>query len=204
MLAATDGKPSLYGPMRGILRHTAAATCIAAVLGASAACTEDPRNSPATLSPLRSTKPASPSATATATSTIGTSDREQIRAIYSEFELKSLAASRLSKSPRRRYLGRWLIEPGLSQWVNGMEQLRKAGQYDTGAGKPHIFAIIIRGDKAELDDCTDESSIRTVDGSGRVISKGQRHKWNVTGLKRTAHGWRIYQQSYKDESCVGK
>lgn len=132
------------------------------------------------------------------------SDREQIRAIYSEFQRKSLAASRLSKSRRRQYLGRWLIEPALTEWVSGMEQLRKTGEYDTGAGKPHIFAIIIGGSKAELDDCTDETSIRTIDRSGKVVSRGKRHTWNVTRFRRTTAGWRIYQQGYKDESCVGK
>lgn len=180
----------------------AAVGSIAVLVVTSSACTEDPHNSPATLTPLPSTSTA-PRAT-TVTSTTGSSDREQIRAVYAEFERKSLAASRLPKSHRRRYLERWLIEPALTQWVSGMEQLGKTGQYDTGAGKPHIFAIIIHGNRAELDDCTDEGSIRTVDRTGRVVRRGQRHVWNVTRLRRTSVGWRIYQQGYKDESCVGR
>lgn len=185
--------------MRGRLIQTLAATVVAVLLGATLSCAKDPRYSPRTVSPLPS-----PHRHSSPSTTVGTSDEEQVRSIYLEFAVKNWAAERLPPEDRRVYLARWMTEPALSRFVVGMERLRRQGRLDVGTSVPHVFAVSIRRSTALVDDCSDNSNLRTIDKAGRVVDRGKRNTWYITTLKRTAAGWRVSDTRRKEQSCVGK
>lgn len=186
--------------MRWSLRQTAAFGAIVILLTASSACAKDPRYSPTTLSPAPSRN--NSSGVSSPTSTSAMSDRSQIRSLYNEFAVKSWSAETLPKERRRAYLAKWMIDPALSRFVNGMERLRRRGQRDVGIISPHVFAISIHGNSAQVQDCSDDSGLRTVNSAGKTIDRGKRNTWYVTSLRRTANGWRVYDARRKEQSCV--
>lgn len=132
------------------------------------------------------------------------SDEEQVRAIYHEFAVKNWAAERLPADQRRAYLAAWMTEPALSRFVAGMSRLRKQGRLDVGTSVPHVFSVSTWKNTALVNDCADNSNLRTIDRAGKVVDRGRRSTWYLTTLKRTKDGWRVSDTRRKEQSCAGK
>lgn len=169
------------------------------LLAATSACRNDPHLSPTTVSPLPSAVSASP----TTSGTYGLSDADQVRAIYKEFAVENWAAERLPQSKRRSYLARWMIDPALARYVEGMALLRKRGRIDKGRPVSHLMGVRVSRNTAVLNDCSDQSKVTTVTSKGKVVDRGARHTWLVVTMKRTATGWRVSDTNIRDKSCAG-
>lgn len=171
----------------------------AVVLAATTACGNDRHSSPTTVSPL----PPAVSASPTSSGTYGLSDGDQVRVIYREFTIENWAAEKLPPAKRRAYLARWMIDPALSRYVEGMAQLRDEGRIDKGKPVSHLMGIRINQNTAVLNDCSDQSTVTTVTSKGKIVDRGDRYTWLIITMKRTSSGWRVSDTNVRDTSCAG-
>lgn len=166
---------------------------------ALAGCAGDPK--PPSLPSLTPT-----TATPDASNTAALSDREQVKAVYTDFILHYPDAQDLKKSERREFLAKWLVDPLLTTYVDAAnEQVRKHQRVE-GTARPRIFSITLERTTATVDNCNDESQLYVKDTrTGKIVVRGKKKPlWFTAKLKRTDHGWRIYYTNVKDESCVGR
>lgn len=192
------GEPPRYEAMRGRHKQTAAIVAIAVLLAATTGCGEDSGYHPTTVSPV----PSGAGDSSSPSGTDGMSDEDQIRTLYNEFAVENWTAEKLPASQRRSYLERWMIDPALSRYLDGMAQLRKRGRIDKGKPVPHVKRIKINGKTAILVDCSDQSGIETVTSSGKVVDRGERYTALTVTMRRTASGWRVSDTDIGDKRCA--
>lgn len=190
----------------GSIRRTTAGIVAALLLASSVACThDDPDRKYGSVSPLP-TQPATPTASPTPSGTQGMSDREQVRALYLDFNARNMRVQDYPRSRWRSYLSQWAIDPALKQFVDGTRAQVDKHQRFEGAFEPHIFSVKVVGRKATVNDCTDQSHTLLRDKrTGKVTVRGPKKRaWIVARLKKTSVGWRIYYTNVRDQSCVGR
>lgn len=171
-------------------------------------CTDDdPKYSPGTLPPLSPTETTSTPVTGapSPSRTHGMSDEEQVKTVYIGFVKHYPLAQNVSKSSRRKYLSRWMTEPGLSTMVEGINDEVEQHQRNVGAFVPHIMSISVKGSSATVSDCMDQSKFNVRDTrTGKIVSTGPDRVWTIVYMKRTSNGWRVSHPTWKRQSCTGR
>ena len=171
-----------------------------------AACTHDgPGSRYGSVTPLPPHS-ASPTPTPAPTGTQGMSDKAQVKALYLDLMHHYAAAQAQPTAKRRRYLKQWLTEPVLSQFTRDIASRDKNHQRFEGVVKPHVFSLSVKGNRASVEDCNDQSHTVIRDlRTGKVVLKGKtKPLWITARLKQTDQGWRIYYTNAKSASCVGR
>lgn len=177
-----------------------------ALLGLLAACTSVPEDKPGTLPPL------SPNATTATSRSPSASDADldvktargfytsYLRFLSHEWTVQSMPAA-----ARKNELNRWMVDPQLSRSLTATEAARRRNYRTVGPYLPHILSLTVRGSQATINDCIDNSKVRTEDSrTGRVIagSVGHGHFWAVTILAMTTSGWRVRDTYKKAKRCA--
>lgn len=168
---------------------------------------DDPKYRPGTLPPLSPSKTMFTPITRAPTprGTDAMSDKEQVKAIYVGFVKHYPAAQDVPKEGRRKYLSQWMTEPGLSAMVKGVNEEVAQHQRNFGAFVPHIMSISVRGTRATVNDCMDQSRFNVKDTrTGKVVSSGPDRVWTIVYMKRTSDGWRVSHPTWKRQSCTGR
>ncbi|MBO0826741.1 MAG: hypothetical protein J2P24_03080 [Streptosporangiales bacterium] len=186
---------------------SAIAGAVAALLtvGLAACSHDDPGSRYGSVSPLPPHS-ATPTPTPTPTGTQGMSDQAQVKALYLDFIVHYTKAQDMPKSKRRTYLSRWLIEPGLTRYEQGIqEQLDKHERFE-GAFESRVFSVKVSGSSATIDDCAGQSrTLLRSTKTGKVIIHGpKRRAWITAKMKHTEAGWRIYYTNSPSRSCAGR
>lgn len=183
-----------YVFMRGILRTWSVAATAVALATTLSACGEEDK--PVTLPSL------TPSPTPTTTT--GLTDEEQIRTIYTEYAVSWMDAQDLPEAKREEFLAQWTADPHRATILQGLTDQEKHHQHLAGKPVTHIFSVRITRSMAIVDDCSDgRKVVRKDTKTGKVVERFDRY-WYVAGFKRTKHGWRMYKNDLKDESCAGR
>lgn len=184
----------------GRVRRAAVAAALAVLLAGAAAAgcgaggDDRPRTIPS-LDPSWTIPRPSP------TGTEGMTDKEQIRAVYLDYNAHFQEAETMGRKERRRFLSQWLVNPALTDHVEGIGQQVRKGQRGHGHGIAHVIGIVVHGRTARLDDCLDESHIVIKDASGKVVKRGHKDVWLTSRATRTSRGWRLARFYTPEKSC---
>jgi hypothetical protein len=199
--------------MRGSLRHrrtssalVSAGLAVLVALVFSACSNDDPKYRPGTLPPLSPSDSTSgaPSPAPSASGTQGMSDRQQVRTMYLDFIGHYPAVQKQPEGRRQQFLSTWMVDPALSAMKHSIDRQLANHERVDGLAVPHIMSIRVTGTSAVVNDCADQSRVRTVDTrTGRTIDDSTSPTtWLVTWMKKTAAGWRVSRLGYRDKSCV--
>lgn len=149
--------------------------------------------------------PATASPSPSPTTTKGLYDKQQVKYVYKKVVAAYGKAERMPAGKRREFLSQWMVDPALSQFVDGMAREDRKHHRTFGKSMPHIFNVTIDGKQAHVDDCSDDSALTLKNTkTGKVIQQGQPHIWLVAELQLSDGGWRVARTNVKDKLCVGR
>lgn len=134
------------------------------------------------------------------------SNEQQVRVVYADYAVHWADAYRLPADERRRFLSQWTTDPLLTGILEGVVEDEEKNHRIEGRPVPHVFAVEVYDEVAQIDDCSDDSKavIRNT-RTGKIVDDGTpRRNWYVATLQKTASGWRIAGTEIKKKSCVGR
>lgn len=185
--------------MTGTLRVTAAAVLATAVVAGLSACTDDPK--PKTLPSLT---PSASSPSPSTTSTKGMTDKEQIKATYTEYRANWTKAQDLPRDERKDYLKQWFVEPQLSASLDVLRDLEKDSLRFEGHPEPHIMRLDVRNEAATVHDCSDDRHGLLRNTRTGKIEERFGHNWYIAEFEKTDRGWRVRANQLRKKSCVAQ
>lgn len=178
------------------------------LLAVAAACAPPPGEQPVTLHPLTPSSAAAPSTSPSPEPSPTPSPDEEaaVEALYVDWQEHLGQSQDMSRSTRRTFFGKWLVDPALTTYTEGVQRHKDQHMRYEGERIPHILAIDVADDgrAATVRDCNDVRGLRLVDSrTGKRLPGTPTWLEHVAELKQTPEGWRIYQVKVTvDEKCA--